>query len=398
MVSSDFDVVIVGGGIVGAALALALRHSGLNLALIEPHPITCLSEDWDTRIYAISPGNADFLKRLGVWGNLDMSRVSPVYAMDVHGDQGGRVLLDAYQAGVPQLAWILESKRLQYALWQALKTQTNVCLFEGVQGESLHWGADSTRVVQGSSARHVQLKLQDGFTLDTDLVVAADGRQSWVREHSGIASTHTDYQQLGVVANFSCELAHRDVARQWFDAQGVLAWLPLPAQHISMVWSTDAQHTHLLMTDSPAQLAERVAKGGKHSLGRLTLQGAPVAFPLSLMRASTIVAPGLALVGDAAHGVHPLAGQGVNLGLRDVASLAQQLMQRGAAHCGEVTLLQRYARVRRGDILSIQSVTHGLHHLFQAQHPFLALWRNQGMNWVQNFPPLKSWLIKQSLV
>ncbi len=386
-INNDFDVVIVGAGIVGAALACALRDSGLKLALVEPRPVDVPADAWDSRIYAISPGSADLLARAGVWQKLDPLRIAPVHAMDVRGDQGGKIMLDAYHAGVAQLAWIVEGSRIQYGLWQALASQPNLTLFSGTQGQSLCW-----------SASGAQLGLADGRKLSADLVVAADGRSSWVRTQAGITAQQGDYAQSGVVANFCCERPHRNIARQWFRDDGILAWLPLPGNRISMVWSTNAAQTAVLLADSPEQLARRVAEAGEYSLGQLQTETPAAAFPLSILRVSPIVAPGLALVGDAAHGVHPLSGQGVNLGLRDVSELARVLGQRGAALCGDLPLLQRYARARRGDIATIQSVTDGLYHLFLHRSPLLGRLRNLGMDAVGRMELLKSWLVQQSLI
>jgi ubiquinone biosynthesis UbiH/UbiF/VisC/COQ6 family hydroxylase len=392
MVKSDFDVIIVGAGIVGAALACALRDSGLNLALVEPHPVAPPTEEWDTRIYALSPGSASLLANIGVWETLDQRRICPVFTMDVRGDQGAKIVLDAYQAGVSQLAWILEGNRIQYGLWQAMKNQANLTLISGAKGENLCWSETS------SSSRRAKLSLDDGRKLSADLVVAADGRSSWVRAQAGIEARREDYQQSGVVANFACEHPHRNIARQWFREDGVLAWLPLPDNIISMVWSTDQAHTQALLAATPEQLAEWVAQAGDNSLGKLRTLTSAAAFPLSILRVSPIVAPGLALVGDAAHGVHPLSGQGVNLGLRDVAELARILKQRGAAPCGDLALLQHYARARRGDIVTTQSLTDGLHQLFRHQNPVLRHLRNAGMDVAGRVGPLNSWLVQQSLV
>ncbi len=392
MVKNHFDVIIAGAGIVGAALACALRDSGLSLALVEPHPVAPPGETLDTRIYAVSPGSAALLANIGVWETLDQRRICPVYAMDVRGDQGAKIVLDAYQAGVPQLAWILEGHRIQYGLWQAMQNQVNLTLISGAKGEGLCWSEPST------SSRRAKLTLDDGRQLSADLVVAADGRASWVRAQAGIEARREDYQQSGVVANFACEHPHRNMARQWFREDGILAWLPLPDHAISMVWSTGDAHTQALLAATPEQLAEQVAQAGGNGLGQLRTLTPAAAFPLSILRVSPIVAPGLALVGDAAHGVHPLSGQGVNLGLRDVAELVKVLKQRGAAHCGDLGLLRRYARARRGDIVTTQTVTDGLHHLFHDQNPVLRHLRNVGMDVAGRIGPLKSWLVRQSLV
>lgn len=386
MTGQTYDVVIVGAGIVGAALAVALRDSGLRLALVEPHPPSVPAAELDTRIYAISPGSAAFLESLGVWQNLDPCRLGPVYAMDVRGDNAAQFRFDAYHEGVPQLAWIIESNRIQYGLWAALQGQANLTLFTATRGRQLAWSASAA-----------QLLLDDGNALTGQLMVAADGQQSWVRAQAGIVSRREDYQQFGVVANFTVTQPHRGIARQWFRADGVLAWLPLAGDAISMVWSTDAAHSQALLAASGEDLAGQVALAGGHSLGKLSRIGHAAAFPLSINRVASLVKPGLALIGDAAHGVHPLAGQGVNLGLRDAQTLAQVLLQRGGADCGELALLRRYERARLGDIGAIQSVTNGLHHLFASRNPLLAKLRNRGMEVTNQISPLKSWLVRQAL-
>ena len=387
MVTRHFDIIIVGAGIVGAALAAALRNSGLNLALIEPRPPHEPAADWDTRIYAISPGSVALLQHVNAWQRIDSSRLTPVHAMQVHGDGNARLVLDAIQSGVPQLAWIAEAGHIQYALWQTLVEQPNLTIFCPGQGRSLHW-----------SAQQARLELDDDQCLSADLVVAADGRASWVREQAGIIARRDDYHQSGVVANFSCERPHRHIARQWFRDDGILAWLPLSDRAISMVWSTATEHANCLLAYPPEQLAQQVAIAGQHALGKLQALGQAAAFPLSLLRVNPIVRPGLALIGDAAHGVHPLSGQGVNLGLRDVSELAAVLLDRQSARCGDLPLLERYARARRADILTTQSVTDGLYHLFHHQHPLLARLRNIGLNTVARLDPVKSWLVQQSLI
>ena len=386
MTAQTYDVVIVGAGIVGAAFAAALRDSGLKLALIEAHPPAPPTDDWDTRIYAISPGSAAFLESMGVWQTLDQSRIGPVYGMSIRGDSGAELEFDAYRTGVPQLAWIMESGRIQHGLWTALQHQANLALFAGASCAELAWSASGAR-----------LALTDGTVLHSKLVVAADGGKSWVRAQAGIDSRREDYLQSGVVANFVAEKAHRGIARQWFREENVLAWLPLPQNHISMVWSTDAAHTEALLAASPGQLADEVARAGGHALGTLRQVGRTAAFPLSINRVSSLVQPGLALIGDAAHGVHPLAGQGVNLGLRDARELAQVLQHRGAADCGDLALLRRYERARRGDIVAMQTVTDSLHHLFRSRNPLLMKLRNVGMDFTNQLNPIKAWLIRQAL-
>ena len=382
----QFDVIVVGAGIVGAACALALKASGLKIAVLEACPPSPPGSDWDSRIYAISPGSARWLAELGVWQTLDAARIAPVYKMQIHGDATAQLEFDAYAAGLPQLASIMESGRIQHGLWQALQATPQVSVFSGARCAAIDW-LDSS----------AQLQLEDQRTLTAKLIVAADGAQSWVRTQAGITAQRSDYGQLGVVANFACERDHGHIARQWFRADGVLAWLPLPGRRMSMVWSTPEAHARELISLSADALAARVAQAGNKELGTLKLLTPAAGFPLALNRVKPLVKPGLALIGDAAHGVHPLAGQGVNLGLRDARELVQVLTQRGAAECGALPLLQRYARARSEDILTMQSVTDGLHKLFASPQPGLAQLRNTGLALTDKFSPLKNWLMQYAL-
>ncbi|MDO9219784.1 MAG: UbiH/UbiF family hydroxylase [Thiobacillus sp.] len=387
MSSERYQVVIVGAGLVGAAAALALGRQGLRVALIERQPPQTPDETWDTRIYAISPTSQRFLERCGAWQRLDASRIQPVFRMDVAGDTSGALRLDAYEAGVSHLASIVESGRLQHALWQALQADGNVALHCPATIESIERGASLTR-----------LTLADGTQMETELLVGADGAASRIREWAGLGSTLTPYGQSGVVANFECERPHRGTAFQWFFDHDILAWLPLGGprgNQLSMVWSTPAAHADELLALDAQALADKVQAAGHATLGALRLLTPAVAFPLQLNRVETVVAPSVALIGDAAHGVHPLSGQGVNLGFGDAEALVEVLTQNRKSHCGDVRVLQRYARARAEPVQRMQALTHGLHHLFASEH---AGWlRNTGMAWLNRLPPLKAALVREAM-
>jgi len=379
-----YQVVIVGAGLVGAAAALALGRQGLRVALIERHPPSVPDEAWDTRIYAITPANQRFLERIGAWQRMDTGRVQPVFRMDVSGDTRGAVRLDAYEAGVSHLAAIVESGRLQHALWQALQADGNV---------ALHCPAAIESIVREDA--FTRLTLADGSVLEAELVVGADGAASRIREWAGLGSTLTPYGQSGVVANFECERPHRGTAFQWFFDSDILAWLPLNGDRMSMVWSTQSSHADELVALDAATLAAKVQAAGHDRLGALRLLTPAVAFPLRLIRVEAVVAPGVALIGDAAHGVHPLAGQGVNLGFGDAEALVEVLAQHRRNRLGDVRVLQRYARQRAEPVQRMQALTHGLHHLFADSR---AAWlRNAGMTIVNRLPPLKAALVREAM-
>jgi len=385
MSGERYHVIVVGAGLVGAAAALALGRQGLRVALVERQPPQSPPDQWDTRIYAISPASQRFLERIGAWQRMDAGRVQPVFRMDVSGDTGGAVRLDAYQAGVSHLAAILESGRLQHALWQAIEADGNVALYCPAAIESL----DRDETVS-------RLKLADGRVLEAELIVGADGAASRIREWAGVASTLVPYGQSGVVANFECERPHRGTAFQWFFDSDVLAWLPLAGgNRLSMVWSTQTAHADELVALDPAALAEKVQAAGHDRLGALLLLTPAAAFPLRLIRVESAVAPGVALIGDAAHGVHPLAGQGVNLGFGDAEALVEVLVQHRRVFLGDLRVLQRYARMRAEPVQRMQALTHGLHHLFGDSR---AAWlRNAGMRVVDHLPPLKAALVREAM-
>jgi len=385
MSGERYHVIVVGAGLVGAAAALALGRQGLRVALVERQPPQSPPDQWDTRIYAISPASQRFLERIGAWQRMDAGRVQPVFRMDVSGDTGGAVRLDAYQAGVSHLAAILESGRLQHALWQAIEADGNVALYCPAAIESL----DRDETVS-------RLKLADGRVLEAELIVGADGAASRIREWAGVASTLVPYGQSGVVANFECERPHRGTAFQWFFDSDILAWLPLAGgNRLSMVWSTQTAHADELVALDPAALAEKVQAAGHDRLGALLLLTPAAAFPLRLIRVESAVAPGVALIGDAAHGVHPLAGQGVNLGFGDAEALVEVLVQHRRVFLGDLRVLQRYARMRAEPVQRMQALTHGLHHLFGDSR---AAWlRNAGMRVVDHLPPLKAALVREAM-
>ena len=381
-----FDVIIVGGGLAGLALAVGLRDSRLSVALVEGRaPLR--PEGWDARIYAISPTNARFLERIGVWSHLDRQRIEPVRRMAVAGDTDGRLDFSAYDSGVEELAWIVEASLMQCELWESAKRQANLQLFCPARPAALSMTDDAAN-----------LSLADGRQLVGRLVVAADGADSWTRQAAGIDVSFKPYGQHGVVANFETGLAHRGTAFQWFRADGILAWLPLPGNRISIVWSTPQAHAEELLALTPEEFTQRVAAAGDHRLGALRLITSPAGFPLRLMRAPHTVQPRLALIGDAAHAIHPLSGHGINLGFQDASELADVLRTRpGHIDCGDFSLLRRYERARIEEVVAMQSVTDGLHRLFGSTTPPLTLLRNLGMNLTNAAPVIKDTLVRYAL-
>ena len=384
----EVDIAIVGAGLVGASFARALRGAGLKLALVEAQAPPGGSDHWDSRVYAVSPGSVAFLQGLDVWKRLDASRICPVHEMHIHGDAANAQLrFSAYEAGVAELAAIVESRHLQSVLWQGLEHQHDLELICPDQCVALQLREEAA-----------DLTLAGGRTLHAKLVVAADGLHSWARQAAGIEVAEKPYGQMGVVANFACARPHHNTAFQWFRGDGVLAYLPLPGERMSIVWSTPDAHAAELLALSPAALCERVAEAGNGALGELELLSPAMRFPLAHLRAARLVAPRIALIGDAGHVLHPLAGQGVNLGFGDARELAGVLMQREQfREPGEIRLLRRYERARAEDILALSAVTDGLQRLFAAPGGAVAKLRNAGLNLTNALPVVKNLLIRRAL-
>ncbi len=378
---------IVGAGLAGASLAAAFKGSRFRIALVEGRSPAPAQTDWDSRIYAVSPAAQGFLQEIGAWQHLDGGRLTPVYDMVIHGDADGRLDFSAYDSGVDRLAWIVESGLMRRELWETVRRQGNATLFCPTQPQSLELREDA-----------VLLGLTSGETLEAKLVVGADGADSWVRAQAGLQADTLLYGEMGVVANFECTQPHHNTAFQWFRPDGVLAWLPLPGNRISVVWSTPEAHARELLALDEAALCRRIAAAGDNRLGALSPLTPPTAFPLRMMRVPRIVAPRLALVGDAAHAIHPLSGHGINLGFLDARELAQSLLGLPAHRdCGDQRVLRRYERARAEEVALLQWATHGLQRLFRPQHPALATIRNLGLNLTDSLPVVRNMLVRYAL-
>ncbi|CAG0944571.1 MAG: 2-octaprenylphenol hydroxylase [Rhodocyclaceae bacterium] len=382
-----FDILIVGAGLAGASLAAALRRSPYRIGLIDGRAPGPAPAGWDSRVYAVSPSSQRFLQDLGTWRHLDAARLTPVHDMAIRGDAGGRIDFSAWDSGVDQLAWIVEAGLMQRELWEGLQRQDNLTLFCPAQPQGLEVRRDA-----------VLLRLTSGEMLQANLAVGADGADSWLRAQAGLPADTLDYGEMGVVANFECERPHRNTAFQWFRRDGVLAWLPLPGQRISMVWSTPEAHAGELLGLDADAFGRRVAEAGGRRLGAFAAPAASAAFPLRLVRVPRIVAPRLALIGDAAHAIHPLSGHGINLGFADARALAGVLLSQAATgDCGDERLLRRYARARAEEVALLQWTTHGLQRLFRPAHPAVSLIRNLGLNLADSLPVVRNMLVRYAL-
>ena len=396
------DVVVVGGGIAGKACALGLAQFGLQTIQIAPDlgqaVPTPQGNQWGQRIYAFSPSTQKLLAHLQIWDAIDQSRMQPVRDMRIFGDRGEKqdqLHLSAFEAGTPQLAWIGESNVIEHTLDQASRFQNKL--------ERISDAVNSIEV----DSDGVTLYLSNGSTLRAQLVIAADGANSPIRNELGISAQEESYSQSAVVANWICSNAHLETAYQWFLPGGdIVAMLPLPNKQVSMVWSTSPENAAELLKLDQAMWTDKlssIAHGAVVAqLGELTLNSTPAAFPLRRIRANRFIGPEdnpkVALIGDAAHVMHPLAGQGLNLGLRDVATLLNILSQRESFRLpSDKVLLRRYERQRQGDTSALLWVTDKLKKLFSANSSTEKQLRNWGLGMVNRSHFIKRRLIERAL-
>lgn len=380
------QIVVCGAGIVGLSTALALARRGQRVAVLAPRANVppADADRYHPRVYAISPASQRFLAELGVWDAMPASRLTPVTGMEIHGDADGQVNLSAWQAALPQLAWIVESGEIERVLIQAVR------MF------GIPWLEDRC-----TGYRDGAIDTESGARIEAELFVGADGAASPLREAAGLKHESVSYHDTGLVVHLDAERPHQGTAFQWFRDDGVLALLPLPdtsaGPQVSMVWSMRAEPAQALLALPPEEQAARLetllADAGEGRLGALKVRSKLHGFPLTLERAQ-MVAPGIALAGDAAHRLHPLAGQGLNLGLGDVEALARIVAGREAYRAaGDLRVLHRYQRARAEPVLAMRLATDGLHKLFASRATPLVWLRNAGMHWVERTPLIKRRLI-----
>lgn len=380
----------------GLAAALGLSQLGLRVALVGPAPrVAAPTAAFDPRIYALAPASVRLLEQLRVWSQVDATRVQPVARMRVFGDAGSELQFDAYATAVERLASIVEERELLRVLALGVQLGAGVERRDAAL-QSLQAGADG-----------VTLRLADGTTLQVPLVIGADGADSLVRAAAGISADVHWYAQTAIVINLACARPHDATAWQWFTDAGVIALLPLPGEAVSLVWSAPEAVAEALQALSPADLATRVsatANGLGSTLGGLTPLGTADAtsrahaFRLRRLRVDRLTASGIALIGDAAHVVHPLAGQGLNLGLQDVSILLETLRTREPwRQVGDPVLLRRYARSRAEAIDLMRWTTDGLARLFARDDRLARRLRNTGLSLVNAAGPLKRALIRHAM-
>lgn len=397
--TNSFDVVIVGGGLAGASLALALAETPLRVAVVEggpaqpwPAPVES-AQDYDARVSALTEASRRLLEQLGVWPAIARARVCAYRRMDVWDAEGtGNIQFDAIEVQRAELGHIVENSLILAALHEALQASR----------VAVYFAASVAKL--GAEAGAHQLALADGRELSARLVVAADGARSQIRQWAGFETREWDYHHHAIACTVECEQPHRATAWQRFLPEGPLAFLPLAdadgrQRFCSIVWSAKPELSDALIAMDDDAFCEALGKAFEFRLGVIAAVGRRFRFPLRQRHAPEYFRNGVVLVGDAAHSIHPLAGQGINLGFADVNVLSEEL-KRGLAKGLDVAdsqVLGRYQRRRKGDNLAMMAAMEGFQHLFESNALPLRLARNAGMSWLNWQGPLKRQLITKAM-
>lgn len=430
----DVDIAIVGGGMVGATLAALLKDSGWRIAVLDAAPIPQWSEqdnqaEYDCRVSALGAAAQQCLTKAGVWQKMQAGRLSAYQGMQVWDALGqGQIAFNAAEAGADALGTMVENRLLQASAWQVLSEAaaddgTILQLYPNTavtdfQRLSIAGGGWQLTLANGQHDSSAEPQASGSQTLTTRLLIGADGARSRVRAAAGIQSEMRDYAQRGIVATITTELPHQGVAYQRFLANGPLALLPVQDNpqgqpQCSIVWTTSNQEANNLLALSDKAFLSALTEASDAVLGKVVSSSTRAAFPLTAHHAQEYVQPNVVLVGDAAHSIHPLAGQGVNLGLKDAQELAEVLLaarQKGRQQI-ELSDIRRYARHRRGDNLAMLMLTDGFQRASDSRNAAsraaeknhggssspLRLAMNAGMNIANLTKPLKQWLASQAV-
>jgi 2-octaprenylphenol hydroxylase len=385
--SKHYDIIIVGAGMVGASLAIALsQHKPFNIALIEAQPLSPLkaTDPIDLRVCAINQASKTILTNLGIWSLLMSERIADFRDMLVWETSEDQIHFDSAEIGESLLGHILENRHFQQACLQRCQQLDNIDLL----------CPEKPSAMEGK-----QLILESGQTLTADLIVGADGARSPLRDWAGISTSGWDYEQKGIVCTVTTEYPHDHIARQRFFATGPLAFLPLPDPHqCSIVWSNDSDKAEHLQQLNDEDFSDELSKAFENSLGKVISISQRGAFPLMLSHADNYVSEGFALVGDAAHTIHPLAGQGVNIGLLDAATLAEIVIDAAekGRNIGSLHTLSKYQRRRKGDNFAIQLTMDAFKRVFGSPYAPVKLARHCGFRLVENSGFLKRLFMQQA--
>ncbi|MCK5665875.1 MAG: UbiH/UbiF/VisC/COQ6 family ubiquinone biosynthesis hydroxylase [Thiotrichaceae bacterium] len=387
-----YDIIIVGGGMVGATLACALGNSSLSIAVIEAHQsdFNWPEGSHDIRVSALTHASQHIFENIGAWSAMQTDGVAAYNKMHVWDASGqGQIHFDSVEVAQANLGHIVENRIIQKALQNHLADFENIDLLMPVKLSALEYKNNDL----------IELTTSDDARLTASLVVGADGANSWVRKQADIALNTWAYHQTAVVCNVTTSESHQDACWQQFMPEGPLAFLPLADGQSSIVWSTTEDKAQALLGMDEAQFNQELQITFGSSLGRIQLNSERGAFPLRLRHAKNYIKEHLALVGDAAHTVHPLAGQGVNLGLLDAVVLAEEILRahENKRNIGSLSTLRRYERRRKGDNIAMLAAMDGFKKLFSNDISPLKLLRNSGLNFADNLPLLKNMMIKRAM-
>ncbi len=387
------DILISGGALNGSALALALGRAGMDICVVDPVPPDQQgAEGFDGRGYALALASQRLLEAIGVWGAVspDAQPLLEIRISDGRPGEGpGPFVLDFHHGEIDEgpMGYMVEDRFLRRALSDAIAAQGNITRINGARITGHEIGSAS-----------VQATLDDGRKIEAAALIGCDGRASPTARRAGIRRLQHDHGQTALVCAVAHEEPHHGIAHQFFMPAGPLAILPLPGRKSSIVWTERHEEARRIQAlDDEGYLRELRPRFGSF-LGRISLAGKRFSYPLGLSLAERFHAERIALVGDAAHGMHPIAGQGLNAGLKDVAALAEVLTQarRRGEDIGATAVLERYERWRRFDVISLVAATEGVNALFSNDIPLLRMGRDIGLGIVNSLPKLRRGFIREA--
>lgn len=389
---TDFDIVIVGAGIAGLTLACHLQDQGLRIAIINKDAFSIEKKGaiCNLRVLALTLASQQSLEQLNVWQRLDSKEYAPFVGMQIwESQQTANLFFDSADTGVACLGYIIKNSDLEHGLYAQAKTD-----------KELTWFAPSTLIKLQIDQNQALLTLDSGIELTTNLVVGADGAQSQVRQLADIQIKSTDYAQCALIATVQTEIAHKQIASQIFLPNGPLAFLPLKnAHHCSIVWSNTPAEVKRLLSIDDESFCKELTDAFEQRLGKVVSTSSRLSYPLKIQEAEQYIKSGIALIGDAAHTIHPLAGQGANLGIADAQCLAKVILEAKQKHRSTSAFhtLRRYERERRFHNRIMMGGVDGIKHLFASNHPLIQRTRQFGLGMLNNVTGLKNFIARYAM-